>query len=273
MGLGNGNPKSGNKGSNYAYELKTVRALQELIKSVSSLNPGGGGTGVPLATESTLLSVLAAIIASDQDIEILLVRDTVTLEVFQQITDYTSGVPTVIYKDVNGVIIPQPLPNPIEYLDPSAVMNLMLTELLTLNAGGPLATETTLGTVNTNLGSINTNIQLSNVELVNILTALNGSATEATQLLVESNTETLAKPILELGMTLGTFTNMAGNIPTGKRSISILNSGGVPASIGGVSNNLPAGVEVTWEAGGLRDTLGVLTWDATGTTLIISTVG
>jgi len=92
----------------------------------------GGGGGSALATEATLISVLNAIVASDQDIEILLVRDTVTLIVYQQITDYTSGVPVVTYKDVNGTpFVPV---NPMEYLDPSAVMNLMLTELIAINA-------------------------------------------------------------------------------------------------------------------------------------------
>ena len=83
-------------------------------------------------------------------------------------------------------------------------------------------------------------------------------------------------PVTGLGMTVGTFTNVSGNTSAGQRSISILNSGTVAASVGGQIDNLPPGVEVTWEAGGLRDTLGILTWDATangGTTLIISTVG
>jgi len=84
--------------------------------------------GVGLATEATLVSVLNAIVASDQDIEILLVRDTVTLIVYQQITDYTTGVPVVSYKDVNGTpFVPV---NPMEYLDPSAVLSLILSEAL-----------------------------------------------------------------------------------------------------------------------------------------------
>ena len=101
-----------------------------------------------------------------------------------------------------------------------------------------------------------------------------GGATEATQLLVDTSTSTLATPVTGLGMTLGIFSGSTGITSAGKRSISILNSGANTATVGGgTPNNLPPGVEVTWEAGGLRDTLGVLTWDATGTTLIISTVG
>ena len=218
MGLGNGNPNSGNKGSNYAYELKQVRALSELISSVKALNsvPGGGGSTALLATESTLISVLNAISTSDQDIEILLVRDTGNADqIVQQITNYQTGVPVVSYKDVDGnPYIPV---GPLEYLDPSAVLNLMLTELLTLST-----------------------------------------------------------PVTGLGMTLFTGVNQSGSTNAGQRSISILNAGANAASVGGGINNLLPGVEVTWEAGGIRDTLGSLTWDGTvngGTTLIISTVG
>ena len=97
-----------------------VAILSELEDLVAL---SGGPAG---ATEATLLSVLNAIVASDQDIEILLVRDTVTLIVYQQITDYQTGTPTVTYKDVNGnLFVPV---NPMEYLDPSAVLNLILSD-------------------------------------------------------------------------------------------------------------------------------------------------
>lgn len=89
---------------------------------------GGGPAG---ATEATSVSILNAIVASDQDIEILLVRDTVTLIVYQQITNYETGTPVVTYKDVNGTpFVPV---NPMEYLDPSAVMNLILTQITVLS--------------------------------------------------------------------------------------------------------------------------------------------
>ena len=291
MGLGNGNPKSGNKGSNYAYELKQVLTLSELLSSVKR----HGLTA--LATESTLISVLNAIVASDQDIEILLVRDTVTLIVYQQITDYSTGIPIVSYKDVNGALF-VPI-NPMEYLDPSAVLNLMLTELLNLNAGGPLATEATVAFLydavgydgivhglspggSRALGSDGTKDQQlltdTNGRLqVDVITGGSaGGATEATQLLVDTSTSTLATPVTGLGMTLFTGVSQSGTISAGQRSISILNAGANAASVAGGVNNLLPGVEITWEAGGIRDTLGSLTWDGTvngGTTLIISTVG
>jgi hypothetical protein len=179
MGLGNGNPNSGNKGSNYAYELKNVRALGELLGSVKRQ----GST--PLATEATLISVLNAIVASDQDIEILLVRDTGNADqVVQQITNYETGIPVVSYQDVDGN--PYVPVGPLEYLDPSAVLNLMLTELIAINAN----------------------------------TAGGGSgATEATQLLVEANTAAVATVLVSSSTTVG------GTIPAGSKAATIFIDG------------------------------------------------
>ena len=121
------------------FWIALFRDLNNILTNILSAITSGAGGG---ATEATQLSVLNAIVASDQDIEILLVRDTGNGDVvLQQITDYQTGVPVITYKDVNGnVVVPV---GPLEYLDPSAVLNLMLTELLTLNAGGQLLTEAT----------------------------------------------------------------------------------------------------------------------------------
>lgn len=122
MAQGNNAKREGAR-SNELYQLQ---ALNRIVTAVTT------GTG-SLATEATLLSVLNAIIASDQDIEILLVRDTGNADkIVQQITNYETGVPVISYKDVDGN--PYTPTGPLEYLDPSAVMNLMLTELIAINA-------------------------------------------------------------------------------------------------------------------------------------------
>jgi hypothetical protein len=49
MSLGNGNPKNGDKGSNFNYELKVLQGLQSIINNVLAgidvtvVNPGGAG--------------------------------------------------------------------------------------------------------------------------------------------------------------------------------------------------------------------------------------
>jgi hypothetical protein len=102
--------------------LQALREIQKESKIISASAPSSPG-----ATEATAIAILNATIASDQDIEILLVRDTVTLTVYQQIVNYETGIPVITYKDVNGVDF-TPV-NPMEYLDPSTVLNLILTEL------------------------------------------------------------------------------------------------------------------------------------------------
>jgi len=101
------------------------------IDFLEQINTAVGGGGGGLATEATLISVLNAIISTQQDVEILLVRDTGNGDlVVQQITDYSGGAPVVTYKDVNGVVyVPV---GPLEYLDPSAIQNLILVELITM---------------------------------------------------------------------------------------------------------------------------------------------
>lgn len=111
--VGNNNTKAAITGAN------------ELLIRINSLAASAG-----LATEATLLQILNNMIAS-QDIEILLVRDTGNADkVVQQIREYDQGTGTWVtrYEDVDGTAyVPV---GPLEYLDPSAVLNLMLTELL-----------------------------------------------------------------------------------------------------------------------------------------------
>jgi hypothetical protein len=178
MSLGDRNYQQGGKGSQHGYEHRSLLALGEIITAL-----GGGGGGGGLATEATLISVLNAIVASDQDIEILLVRDTGNSdEVVQQITNYETGVPVVTYKDVNGnAYVPV---GPLEYLDPSAVMNLMLTELL--DQGLTLdAIDANTDGLEALLTAIDTVLDNIKLDTANLDVALSTRATEAT--LVSTN--------------------------------------------------------------------------------------
>lgn len=164
MGVGNqgGGGNSGNKRSNHNYEHRNL----QLLGAVAAAAAGG-------ATEGTALAILNAIIASDQDIEILLVRDTGNSdEVVQQIVDYQTGTPVYSYKDVDGnVYVPV---GPLEYLDPSAVLNLMLTEIL--------AQGITLDSLETLLTTIDGVLDAIKLDTANLDVALSTRATEATLL-------------------------------------------------------------------------------------------
>ena len=144
--LGNGNKKQGNKGSGYAYEYGVLKALNNQLKALQDISGGSGSSG--LAQESTLLSVLNAILDGNQDIEVLLVRDKGNNDqVIQQVTDYTQSPPVVLYKDVNGNDY-TPV-GPLEYIDTAGVLNLILAEVT------GVAKENTQLQVEVNTGNLN----------------------------------------------------------------------------------------------------------------------
>lgn len=225
--MGNKSDKLFEKSGSHSDTLRTwaVKYLEDISGSIA---PAGG-----LATEATLNSILNNMIAS-QDVEILLVRDTVTSLVYQQIREYDqgTGVWTTRYEDVNGgAFIPV---NPMVYLDPSGVLNLVLTELVTLNAKD-FATETTL---------------------VDVKTA----------------TEGLNTPTTALGVSMLRVSSAgAASVSAGKRRVSFFNAGNNDSTVAGAT--LKKGEVVTFVADGVRDTLSAITYDALTSELLITTVG
>lgn len=233
--------------SNTRDDIKrTTKQLASICCALQDIAGSSSSNG--LATEATLLSVLNNIIAS-QDVEILLVRDTGNSDqVVQQIREYDNGtgVWTTKYEDVNGAAyVPT---GPIVYLDPSAVLNLVLTELVNLNTTD-FATETTLASL-----------------------ASTNFATETTLNSVLTDTTTIVTP--QINLTPGYLvvdTSGPGSITAGKRRATVLNSGTTDAQL--LGETLKPGVSVTFSAEGFRDTLGTITYDALTSELTIATIG
>lgn len=232
MALGNRKDKQGSKQSSFAYELGTLKTLNKVLQAV-----------LPLGQQTTLISVLNAIVASDQDIEILLVRDTGAADiVVQQISNYETGVPVVSYKDVGGA--PYVPVGPLEYLDPSAVMNLVLTELLDQGVSlDSLVAWTTLGQM---ISNDSAPVVLS-TEQEAILEAIK----TATELLQE---ETRTHNTVS--------TSIAGTVPAGSLRGSVLNQGSQPATWNGIT--IPAGVSIPWGDTGNKDKYDTIVYDASG---------
>lgn len=251
------------KPNSYSDKLRILilSAIEDLI-TVS-------GPGAGLATESTLLSILNNIISS-QDIEILLVRDTgASNKIVQQIREYDQGTGlwTTRYEDVNSAAYT--VVGPLEYLDASSVLNLVLSELQLLNTTD-FSTETTLTSVLAGITSLDgkdfatetTLLTLdSNVVLGNA--TLNGIKTEA---------ESLNTPVVGLGTSLLRVTSSGvASVAAGKRRVSFFNAGNSDANVsGGV---LKKGEAITFSADGLRDTLAAISYDALTSELVITTVG
>lgn len=172
MSLGNGNAKASNKGSNYSYELKTLKVLNAIKDGI-----GGGGGG---ATEATLQALLAAVEAS-RDYEVRIVNDSnpggeVTfLEVrYWDAQDGTLGSPVYYLPgsdtpynigDPGGPVAP------LSYVPTSTLLTQILGELTSINTN--VATETTLGDVLAELqGTLNvsTEVELAKDFFKNLIT-------------------------------------------------------------------------------------------------------
>jgi len=225
-----------------------AQAKLDICGWMTAVAPGGGA---PSATEATLQAVLTAV-RNHQDFELKLVKDTGNGDkIVCELTEYdeTTDTYSYSYQDVGGVAYV--VVGPLEYLSTEAVLNLVLAELVSLNAGGQLSTEATL---------LATNILLTTIDTVldNILT----------------DTNTLATPVASLGMSIDRKTDATGSpIAAGKRRISIMNVGAADGDILGGTNNIKPGESLTFSADGLRDTLGAFAYDGTGTELVITTVG
>jgi hypothetical protein len=265
-GLGNGNAKSGNKGSNHNYEHRVLLALGKLVAA---------GSTAGLATEATLLSVLDAIVASDQDIEILLVRDTGNNdEVVQQITNYETGVPVVSYKDVNGN--PYVPVGPLEYLDPSAVLNLILTQVTAINNAIHLEVDDDAIAVEqelpTNINLLYGAFEGEGVEWERIQTDGNGYLKGISDILIEVGLiNTKLTPTLRVPLLQRVAGAASSSVASGKRSVSFYNAGTTDATV--TTGTLKPGESITFDAGGQGDTLGAIPYvTLAGGDLVITSI-
>lgn len=115
-----------------------LSALKDLLTSI--------GGGADLATETTLTSVsntLSSLLAENKlDFELRSVKDA-NNDIYQLrgTLDEETGVFTWDYIDSSGAVsVPVA---PVEFLNPDLLLNAIITELQTLNAGGQLLTEAT----------------------------------------------------------------------------------------------------------------------------------
>ena len=168
MSIGN-RKTEGSKGTNFNWQLNVLNGLQKGADNTNGL------IGV-------LTSILNATVAH-QDMEILLVRDTGNGDqIVQQIREYdeTSQTWSTTYSDISGAAY-TPV-GPLEYLDASAVLNLILAELIDQGL--------TLDDI-----ELNTDDVATQTTLQALLTAFNAEdfATEATLAVVETNTTGVAR--------------------------------------------------------------------------------
>jgi hypothetical protein len=93
MGLGNGNPKEGDKGSNFFWELKVLQGLEAIAVAIEAGGGGGGGGGITTLTgDVTAGPGAGSVVATIGALKVTtakIANNAVTFAKMQQIPDYT----------------------------------------------------------------------------------------------------------------------------------------------------------------------------------------
>jgi hypothetical protein len=281
---------SGLQGNNFPWQLKMLQgqqcacdALQEIVDNTDQVEP-------------LLIQILAAI-QNGTDFEAFLVvdgNDVTWLEV--RIWNGTTFDPPV-YFAVGSNVPGTPAP-PISYINPNTYLaqivsytsNLVSIEAGTPNALGqttmansmpvviasnqtaiPVNQGTSPWVVGDGGGSITVDGTIAatqsgtwNIAAVTGPVALpTGAATELTLAAVDTK---LTSAVRTPG--IRTFVNTTGNTLAGWYSFSIANVGSASGLVDG--EVLPAGVTINFDGGALNNTLGSMTFDATGTTFVLT---
>ena len=255
-----------------------VTGQNELLVSVGSFGPSASG----LATETTLKSVeglssliLAAIQAGTEYEAALVIdaSDVTWLEIRVYNSDSGTFDPPVYY--LAGSNTPGLPALPITYINP----NTYLAQIVSNTTG--LATEVTLGLLEakdfateTTLALLEgkdfaTETTLSNLDSKITACDTTNLATETTLLSVDSNAAQLVTNTTSILRTPGIATLTGAGLTTaGVYSFSIANIGSANGLVGGES--IPAGMTISFDGGALNNTLDSISYDATGTTFIIT---
>jgi len=231
----------GNQSKNFPWQLKMLLGQQCACDQLTQINANTD------EVEFLLSAILTTLQASTEYEAKFVVDtcngDTVYLEVRVWNPDDSTWGPITYYLPGSATPVVPPgaaTPGCLIYTDPSGVLalilgaieagNLILTDIETNTTG--LATETTLLSVDSSAAQLVTN-----------------------------TTSVLRTPSIDSATGLGSTT-------AGVYSFSIANVGGANGLIDGVT--IPAGMTVSFDGGALNNTLGSISFNATGTTFIIT---
>jgi hypothetical protein len=258
----------GNKGNNFPWQLKMLQgqqcacdALQGIVDNTDNVEP-------------LLVQILAAI-QNGTDFEAFLVvdgNDVTWLEV--RIWNPATGTfDPPIYFAVGSNAPGTPAP-PISYINPNTYLAQIVSytsNLISIEAGTPdaLGQTTMSASMPVTIASDQTALPVSQsgtwniTDITGTVSLPTGAATEATLLSVDTKlTSVLRTPRIV------TVVNTTGATPAGAFSFSIANVGTASGIVD--TEVLPAGVTINFDAGALNNTLDVLSFDATGTTFVVT---
>lgn len=241
-----GNTKTqGNKGNNFPFQFRNLQLLGDISASVAP--PGG------LATEATLQSVLVAI-QSEQEFEQSIVTDQggvgcpTNCPTYLMVRIWNSNThtfdPPIYYDAAGAVVVPV---GPIALVNPQFVLENILSEVTSIDASLDVALSTR---------SSEATLLLAYAELQLIKTNTTGLATETTVAAINTKLTSVTRV-----PTMSRVTDNVG-IAAGKRRVSLFSCGTGNATVLGAI--LKPGEMVTFAADGQGDTLGAISYDATG---------
>ena len=305
MSLGNGNPKSGDKGSNFNYELKVLQGLQCTCDQLKNIDANTDDV------EFILTSILTTLQASTEYEAKFVVdtcnSDTVYLEVRVWNPDTSTWGPVTYYLPGSTTPVIPPgaaTPGCLVYADPSAVLALILGAIETGNetliriqdsvelidncvgTDGAAAPANSFVIAGVTAGGVQQTVEVNGSGHVHIAdgggsitvdgtVAVSSLPNEGQQTMANSISVALASDQVGVQRT-PTFLRPAGTsgtIPAGRYSMSFANVGTINATVGGIT--LKPGETMNFDAGAINNTLGSVAYNATGAggeLLIISLV-
>ena len=302
MALGNGNPKEGDKGSNFNYELKVLQGLQCTCDQLKIIDANTDDV------EFILSSILTTLQASTEYEAKFTVDtcngDTVYLEVRVWNPDTSTWGPITYYLPGSTTPVIPPgaaTPGCLVYADPSAVLalilgaiqasNVILTDIETsvelidncvgtdgatapansfviagVTAGGVQQTVEVNASGHVHIADGGGSITVDGTVAVSSLpsVAISSLPNEGQQTMANSISVALASDQVGVQRT-PTFlrpAGLSGTIPAGRYSMSFANVGTINATVGGIT--LKPGETMNFDAGAINNTLGSVAYNATG---------
>lgn len=278
MSLGNGNPKEGDKGSNFNYELKVLQGLQCTCDQLKNIDANTDDV------EFILTSILTTLQASTEYEAKFVVdtcnSDTVYLEVRVWNPDTSTWGPVTYYLPGSTTPVIPPgaaTPGCLVYADPSAVLALILGAIETGNetliriqdsvelidncvgTDGATAPANSFVIAGVTAGGVQQTVEVNASGHVHIADG-GGSITVDGGTGVQ-RTPTFLRP-----------TGTSGTIAAGQYSVSFASVGTANATVGGIT--LKPGESISFDAGAINNTLAAITYSTTtaGAELIIISI-
>lgn len=304
MSLGNGNPKSGDKGSNFNYELKVLQGLQCTCDQLKIID--GNTDDIEFILSSILTTLQASTEYEAKFVVDTCNSDTVYLEVRVWNPDTSTWGPVTYYLPGSTTPVIPPgaaTPGCLVYADPSAVLALILGAIETGNetliriqdsvelidncvgTDGATAPANSFVIAGVTAGGVQQTVEVNASGHVNIAdgggsitvdgtVAVSSLPNEGQQTMANSISVALASDQVGVQRT-PTFlrpTGTSGTITAGKYSVSFASVGTANATVGGIT--LKPGESISFDAGAINNTLAAITYSTTtlGAELIIISI-